>query len=532
MPPSQTGPNVSSFAPPQELPQFKDTYLEHTGIDSIKPGVPEFFTFDKADNPDVVAVIQTFDSDSAGRDEFSRKHGMPAGDQVALVDLRGAQLDNEGFKLFAGKRINPKVQYMLLGSTFDLEQGTGYRGLSAGDTFVFGRFQGDEQQAKTDARSRFSASDATSRYHFSISISEEGTVAIADSGSTNGTRVFTGDQIPVALDETLQNVEVVKQMEKMRKLGSTMLHASTSVDLITGVLSGNVNPDQAPLPRYEYSSTPNTLDFQNALKVDNNELVRDEGNGGRPLSEKYEKNQTDARRYLVEMMQSGSLYKDKETFQAAIQQAHRIAASGGVYQEVGAGNLKVTDENAGRIRREGTPTNSRKGEALRVATIAKKYGDRYGERFSPVFLPNTEASSTVALDRVDSKFWPKDFTDVDSSGKPDVYSYEFDYPDGEGMDQYFDAMFQIGKDITTEMAQQNPNKDRILEMIAEQYQYGAIARPFDQINNSLFMNLANAQIKLLGYNGVTHGEMDLVAQRLQTSTFKHYFKNRVSGYEK
>ncbi len=63
----------------------------------------------------------------------------------------------------------------------------------------------------------------------------------------------------------------------------------------------------------------------------------------------------------------------------------------------------------------------------------------------------------------------------------------------------------------------------ILGKIAEHYQYAANARPFEQINNSLFMNEVNTLLKKAGMKSIPHGMLDHAAQRLQPETFKRYF---------
>ena len=88
---------------------------------------------------------------------------------------------------------------------------------------------------------------------------------------------------------------------------------------------------------------------------------------------------------------------------------------------------------------------------------------------------------------------------------------------------------KLGSEIAGSFDRTDVDKDYVLDLIARQYQYGANARPFAQINNSLFMELANMQIKLLGYEGMTHAQMDIVAQRIQPKAFSKYFIDRVKG---
>ncbi len=527
---SVSGPETGVPMQIADMRSFSDTANPTGEVKSLSAGVPEHFSFAEQDQPDVVALIQTFDK-SRDEDKNGASEDDTNGDQLALVDLRSAPLDAAtGYKLFAGQQINPKVQYMLLGSNVDFANNKGFRGLSNGDSFTYGRFVGDEQAAKTDTKSRFDASPTTSRNHFSISIGESGEVAITDVGSSNGTRVSTGEKIRESASEVLSTAESLHNISRQQELGSVTLRNTLSVSLITEVPQASPNAWAPPVPRFESAKT-SMPDYASARGVENDELVRVAGNEGKAVAEKYKMNQAKARALIVDQLANGQLYKDKDSFTRAIQEAHKLAASDNVYQEVGAGSMKLDESNAGQIRGEGTPTNKRISQSIKVAELAARYGDRYAARFN-ASTPNIKNMSQVELDRVDKKYWPKDYIATDDAGRPLKETYSFDYPDGESMDSYFTAMADIGNQIAAEINSPTPNKDRALQLIAEQYQYGAIARPFDQINNSLFMNLANAQIKALGFKGITHGEMDIAAQRMQVGTFEYYFINRVKGIEK
>ena len=59
--------------------------------------------------------------------------------------------------------------------------------------------------------------------------------------------------------------------------------------------------------------------------------------------------------------------------------------------------------------------------------------------------------------------------------------------------------------------------------MAEHFQYAANARPYSQINNSLYMNEINTLLQRAGMKVMPHSNLDVVAQRLQPETFKKYF---------
>ena len=64
----------------------------------------------------------------------------------------------------------------------------------------------------------------------------------------------------------------------------------------------------------------------------------------------------------------------------------------------------------------------------------------------------------------------------------------------------------------------------VLTDIAKHYQYGANMRPFNHINNSLFMNEVNTYLQITGLPKMTQGEyLDHAAQRMQPENFVNYF---------
>ena len=73
------------------------------------------------------------------------------------------------------------------------------------------------------------------------------------------------------------------------------------------------------------------------------------------------------------------------------------------------------------------------------------------------------------------------------------------------------------------LIEQGAPQDKILAKIAEHYQYAANARPFGQINNSMFMNEVNTLLQKAGMKTMPHGMLDHLAQRLQPEAFKKYF---------
>lgn len=315
--------------------------------------------------------------------------------------------------------------------------------------------------------SRFNFDTAASKRHAEVSLAG-GIVSVNDLGSSNGT-----------------------------------------IDVFNRVASLVSRVDD--IPKVSPKETEDNTAF--AKQVENHELTRTPDNDGRPLNQEYINNQTRVREFFVDSISDGSLYSDESqaNFSLKIQVAHGIANKNDVYGRVGAGSLDVKN---GKFRSDrGGLRNKRESQARGVATIANKYGDPYSQRFS------SSEDMKVRLAGIPDEFLPVDNNDY--SG------YMFFYPSSEAIPAYMEQINKLGNEITKLTGSENNNKQQIVELIAKQYQYGAIIRPFNQINNSLFMNLANAQLKLLGFRGISHANLDLAAQRLQPDAFTKLFLDSV-----
>ena len=165
----------------------------------------------------------------------------------------------------------------------------------------------------------------------------------------------------------------------------------------------------------------------------------------------------------------------------------------------------------GTQRTGGPVHNARFEEAQKVEEIAKKYSDKYRA---------TTPLQKVYLDGIDDYALPYD-----------VYVqgfYSHMYPAGDFLYQYNEQLYRTHCDIIQEIKNGNstgkPDYLSLLKKIAYHYQYGANARPYVQINNSLFMNEVNTYLQLAGMRKMTHGEyLDHAAQRMQPKAFAKYF---------
>lgn len=272
------------------------------------------------------------------------------------------------------------------------------------------------------------------------------------------------------------------------------------------------SPDQKDLDKNK-SRGRKDRDF--ATKIDVSELIRYPHSQDEELDKDYINNQSKVRELFVDSILDGTLYSgdDPNVFIEKLKEAHRLANENGVYTRISKKNLNENQIGVFRPSRS-TTINRRKDEAIKVSQIAQRYSDPYFDRGSYY------KEKIVVLENIDFKNLPWDFLN-----KKNVYAYW--YPPAEAIPQYMKQMNILGKKIVEAIDDDNVDNREILKLIAKQYQYGAIIRPFVQVNNSLFMNLVNAQLKLLGYNGIPHGDLDFAAQRLQTANFVKYFIDEV-----
>lgn len=268
---------------------------------------------------------------------------------------------------------------------------------------------------------------------------------------------------------------------------------------------------------------------QNAKIVDQKELTRNYDNDGRPLLDEYISIQAEVRNFIVDNLIKGNLYKlnDPNHFIQKLLEIHVIASKEDIYKKSSDNPRRETlDVNSGSFR-SSTRKNERLQQANHMASLAGYLDDHYKTRFHLNYIYIYGEKTTlpaeylsVKLNNIPEQYWPKDIFD-DNNKNP----YVFSYPAPEAIPVYMAEINRIGLQISE--AIKNKDKNLGIELIAKQYQLMAIIRPFRQINNSIFMNFANAQLKLFGLKGIQHLDLDFAAQRLQTDNFVEYFKHVV-----
>lgn len=247
--------------------------------------------------------------------------------------------------------------------------------------------------------------------------------------------------------------------------------------------------------------------------INNLELVRKAGNNGKPVNPQYIQASREARAYLNNAISTGEYTKDIDSYINTMNEMHKISANGksgelNWYNQVGQGNIKI---NPGMIRKSGYLSNGRLNEAREIESIAKQYNDPYRIDLT---------TQNAKIQKVKLQGIPEEYQPYCKCGNGEYIHF---YPNGISIETYYyKEMHRTAKEAL-ELINKGENKDKILAKIAEHYQYAANARPYGQINNSLFMNEVNTLLTKAKMEVIPHGMLDHAAQRLQPETFKKYF---------
>lgn len=141
-----------------------------------------------------------------------------------------------------------------------------------------------------------------------------------------------------------------------------------------------------------------------------------------------------------------------------------------------------------------------------VIPIAKLYDDPYSPQ---------SASAGPVFDNIPREALPIDVRD----GGCITHTY----PSLDYCDYYFEAALrQLNKLQTIANDQKS-----YIHSVAHLYQLLVNLHYFPSINTSLYMNIANGLLELVGLQGVEHGIKDFVAMRLQPSNYQQYFHDEV-----
>ena len=65
--------------------------------------------------------------------------------------------------------------------------------------------------------------------------------------------------------------------------------------------------------------------------------------------------------------------------------------------------------------------------------------------------------------------------------------------------------------------------------IGQYYHVMVNARPYDQVNNSVFFNQTNYLLKLTGHIGISTGDLDHVMMRMSSSQMQAFWPHVLAG---
>ena len=343
-----------------------------------------------------------------------------------------------------------------------------------------------------------------SRKH--LTIEKSGNEIIVKDISTNGTKFRSlGDEVQVVSAEPVNNSrrsnnsnfqglseDIKSTFSKNTQQNLKKLKNGQSVSLTKG--------DR----HYVVKNNNGQIVIETSL--DANELVRVKGNNGKEINSNYVQTSVEAREYLQDAIESGQYTDSFESYVQTMNNMHKVSATGRNgnnewYSQAGNGSNSV---NPGQIRGRGYMVNHRTNTAIEAEEIAKQYGDSYRVETT---------KSQVNLKGIPDKYKPTDYN---------YGEHAHQYPDGEGLGYYYKEMHRTAKE-TLDLINKGASEQKILKKIAEHYQYAANARPYGQINNSLFMNEINTLLQKAGLKTIPHGNLDQISMHLQPETFQKYF---------
>lgn len=256
---------------------------------------------------------------------------------------------------------------------------------------------------------------------------------------------------------------------------------------------------------YSYIIKNNNGNIEITNRIDQSELCRVAGNDGKELNINYLENSAQTRLFFNNRIEGNTFAPDFETYKLNIETAHKLAYGGATGENLYyMKNGELLKMEAGREHQYSQLSNNYVEKAQDVDAIAQKYGDEYSS--TSISSPKLKGISDDAL--------------------PVNMFTQHKYPDSKHLDQYFQQMYRTANEAEQMIKRgiKTPaEKKAFLEKLAEHYQYAANARPFEQINNSLFMNEINTMLSKAGMATMPHGILDHAAQRLQPDTFKKYF---------
>lgn len=324
----------------------------------------------------------------------------------------------------------------------------------------------------------------------------------------------TTSQLEKALIELRKNLYSSNKDKALKEFEAQCEKILSQKDMFRGLKEKFLQLHSDYMKAVKETSASNGL--RPAQKINNaSELVRKPARHGENLPKAYIENSQDVRNHLNNAIDSGSYLESFESYVETMNQAHKLAYAGksgkNLYYQKDGKNLVM---DAGKWRTK-TYEHSRPTEI--VSDAAHKYADPI-EKLFDTELMNVSRESRVKLKGIPEQYQPCDRWIEDAW----ICDYKHIYTPPEGLELYHREMYRTAQEAVNAIKNKE-SEDKILEILAEHFQYAANARSYKQINNSLYMNEVNTLLQRAGMRTMPHGELDLYAQRLQPETFKKYF---------
>lgn len=254
----------------------------------------------------------------------------------------------------------------------------------------------------------------------------------------------------------------------------------------------------------------NNFNFKQNTELNIDELCRNKGNNGKTVPEAYINNQKDVRKHLNEAIESGEYLNSFKSYKKTISEAHELACKGesgiNYYYSKDGRVLNEHELQPGKIRTDHTGwSNGRLSESNEIEKIAIRYNDPYR-------VCNEE--QFVKLEGIS-------YNNLPFNNQGNIVGRHL-YPKGYLLDEYYMQMYNTSKQAMN-LIEQGASETEILTAIAKHYQYAANARPYNHINNSLFMNEVNTMLSKANMATMPQGMLDHAAQRMQMDNFVKYF---------
>lgn len=226
------------------------------------------------------------------------------------------------------------------------------------------------------------------------------------------------------------------------------------------------------------------------------DLVRNPMRKQSPVFPLYRKYYRQAELFFRERMENRTTpWRSKEYYDMC-KQMHRIMLDGGWY----ANDSLMGRVKGGKLRRATAPKSGRP----HISDYAQWVADKHNLQIH---------AGDLAIKRVKENL----------PHNPSEGGHQ--YPIGhQGLVSYYRSAT-----VSLNAYQGATRVEKKLKCVADLYHTMINARPFTQVNQSLFMNQVNVLLDLAGFNCVHHGHLDHLAHRFHYREFRKLFKLHQDG---